>query len=81
VRRPHPVEAWHRDALLQDPARLRLDRRRFLAEVKAALAPVLGAGEPFSTKHEWRYGTPLGRRPHSSPALDSATIEIILPHY
>ena len=27
--------------------------------MKAALARVLGAGEPSSTKHEWRYDTPL----------------------
>jgi hypothetical protein len=27
--------------------------------MKEQLAPVLGSGEPFSTKHEWRYETPI----------------------
>jgi hypothetical protein len=55
-----PEEEWYRQALLHDPAALRLDRARFLAAVKVALAPILGAGEPFSSKHDWRYATPLG---------------------
>lgn len=55
-----PEESWYREAMLHDAGRLKIDRARFLAAVKAALAPVLGAGEPFSTKHEWRYDTPLG---------------------
>jgi hypothetical protein len=46
-----------------------IDRGRFLAAVKTQLAPVLGAGAPFSTTHEWRYDTPLGpsRRTSSAP--------------
>lgn len=60
ARVPRPEEEWHRHALLHDPARLRIDRRRFLTAVQAELAPVLGPGEPFSSKHEWRYETPMG---------------------
>jgi hypothetical protein len=44
----------------EESYRLTIDRGRFLAAVKAQLAPVLGAGAPFSTTHEWRYDTPLG---------------------
>lgn len=58
VRRPE--EEWRNQALLHDPDKLKLNRGRFLAAVKAELVPVLGPGEPFSTKHEWRYDTPLG---------------------
>ena len=52
-----PEEEAYRQALLHEPDTLTIDRGRFLAAVKAQLAPVLGAGEPFSTKHEWRYDT------------------------
>jgi len=58
ARIPRPEEEWYRQAMLNNPAELRIDRRRFLSAVKAELAPVLGAGEPFST--DWRYDTPLG---------------------
>ena len=56
-----PEEEWYRQALLHDPGKLRLDRRRFLAAAQEQLAPVLGSGAPFSTKHEWRYETPIGQ--------------------
>ena len=55
-----PEEEWHREALLHHPGTLRLDRARFLTAVKAALAPPLGDGEPFSSQHDWRYATSLG---------------------
>jgi|SRR5882672_1646209 len=60
MRIARPEEEWYRQAMLNDSARLRIDRRRFLAAVKAELAPVLGAGEPFSSTREWRYDTSLG---------------------
>ena len=55
-----PEEEWYRHAMLHDHAKLKLDRRRFLAAVKAELVPILGPGQPFSTAHEWRYETPIG---------------------
>ena len=57
---PRPDEEWYRHALLHEPDKLKIDRGRFLAAVKAELTSVLGAGEPFSTEHEWRYASPLG---------------------
>ena len=55
-----PEEESYRQTLLHEPDKLTIDRGRFLATVKAQLAPVLGAGAPFSTKHEWRYETTFG---------------------
>jgi hypothetical protein len=60
ARTARPEEESYRRALLHSPDTLTIDRGRFLAAVKAELASVLGAGEPFSTKHEWRYDTPFG---------------------
>jgi hypothetical protein len=55
-----PDEESYRQALLHEPHKLTIDRGRFLGAVKAQLGPVLGAGTPFSTKHEWRYDTSFG---------------------
>jgi hypothetical protein len=57
---PRPDEEWSRPARLDEADKLKLDRGQFLSAVKAEPTPVLGTGEPFSTKHEWRYATPLG---------------------
>ena len=60
MRIPQPAEEWYRHALRHEPGKLKINRGRFLTAVKAELTSVLGAGEPFSTKHEWRYDAPLG---------------------
>jgi hypothetical protein len=60
ARTARPEEESYRQTLLHSPDTLTIDRGRFLTAVKAQLASVLGAGEPFSTKHEWRYDTSFG---------------------
>jgi hypothetical protein len=60
ARHARPEEESYRQTLLHEPDTLTIDRGRFLAAVRAQLAPVLGAGAPFSTTREWRYDTPLG---------------------
>ena len=61
ARIPRPEEAEWQRALLSGSDRFNVNRGRFLVAVKDELAPVLGSGgEPFSTKDEWRYRTPIG---------------------
>jgi hypothetical protein len=55
-----PEEEGYRQALLHAPGRLRIDRVGFLASVRRELAPVLGDGAAFASKHDWRYETPIG---------------------
>ncbi len=60
ARIPRPTEDSYRRALLDEPGKLKIARGRLMSAVKAELASVLGEGEPFSTRHEWRYDTSLG---------------------
>ena len=59
VRIPRPEEAAHREAVLADQPP-RIDRARFLRAVRSELAPILGPGAAFATKHEWRFDTAIG---------------------
>jgi hypothetical protein len=61
MRTPRREDEGYRRARGEDPASVKVSPAQLLAAVKRELTPVLGSeGEPFSTKYEWRYTTPVG---------------------
>jgi hypothetical protein len=61
IRAPQMADTHAHPAVADGSPASSVNRRQLLVAVKEALAPVLGPGEPFSTKHEWRYATPFDR--------------------